>query len=175
MLFALVGLALQLGKPQYQTGGNVFCSGQGWTIYAYPAEDQCDLTAEFTDGELLTVSYNAKADTSGIVVTNRHATSLAQDQKVPLNLVLLSKRAIISQNRVEFTSHLSGSQHVLVSDALDVRFIKNFGRADMFGLFFGNKGVAGSASLLGSAAATERLIACAEKAGGIDPLDPFRK
>lgn len=171
-----VAVALVLGgaRPELQHGGHKYWQGQGWTVYSYPDEGQCDLTAELVNGELLTVGYNAKHDVSGLIITNRHATSLSDNEKVTLQVLLLSKKAITSRYSVEFTTTVDESVRTLTSESMSPQFVKEFGRADMFGVFYGKHPVSGSASLPGSGVAVEQLITCARKAAGVDPLDPFR-
>ena len=172
----LMAFLAQTSEPELQHGGNVFWDDLGWVVYSSPAEEQCDLSVAFKNGEMLTLAYNAKQRSVGVVATNKHATSLAHNQVVKLDIYFFAAgKPLRTWRSIEFTAKaMPEGGRVLISEGLDKQFLSDFAKADLFGIVTGNNVVAGS-PLRGSADASARLIECAKKVAGIDPLDPFQR
>jgi hypothetical protein len=175
-LLALLSLSTQSLEPQLQHGGNVFWQAQGWTVYSYPDEEQCDLAVEYKNGEMLTLGYRAKDQSVGVVATNRHATSLAHDKVVNLDIHFFSNGKLLrTWTQINFTAKaMPEAGRVLVSEPIDAKFLEDFAQADLFAILTRGNIVTGSA-LKGSEAAKRMLVQCGRQVAVVDPLDPFLK
>ncbi|MBC7492112.1 MAG: hypothetical protein H7241_06675 [Novosphingobium sp.] len=170
-LLALISLA---GEPELQHGGDVFWAQSGWTIYRYADEKTCDLTREFDNGENLTVEYDAQGERVILIVTNKHATSLVNDQKVYLDILFVNNNNKNYRMRnIKFTAKSNGFGPVLVSDMLTTNALNLLSNNSVFMVMYNEKVVGGSV-LNGSGVAISQLKICSKSTAGIDPKDPFK-
>lgn len=160
--------------PVELSGGPVYWSGNGWTVYEYPDEGSCDLTAHTGTGDEFTIGYAPELRSVILTYSNQHAKSLGHKQRVPLDIVFLGHDAIHSiRSNTMFTANARGDDGaILVSDTLDLAFLRAYRDAEFMGLKTSNSPI-GGIRLSGSSLAVSKLVACGEQMAGIDPKDPF--
>lgn len=150
-------------------------SDQGWRVFAYPAEEMCDIGLSTVSGEYVTVGYWPKAAVASLMVTNRHATSLRAGD---------TKRLVVGFAKAP--GQRFGSVHEMSSEVLDAEgslvlsatetypsFLDDFAGSGVMGVLNPGGGVVAAIPLGGSSQAVARLRACAIEAAGLDPEDPF--
>jgi hypothetical protein len=150
--------------------------GETFTVYSYDEEKTCDLGHRTPNNEYLTIAYDAESKTAHLMVTNKNASSVKNNQTVRLALVFVNGKSVTApwNENVEFTAvEMSNGSRALVSEGLDGSFLDAFSAHETFGVFTQKKALVGGYSLKGSSEAIRQLKNCAIRAAGINPLDPF--
>ena len=160
--------------PEFQHDAPAYWTNGGWTVYKYPDEKSCDLAAQTANGEDITIAYAADRGYVALIVTNHHAKSLDNKQRVALDVVFLDDKTISSMRKgLMFTANSQGQDgSVLVSDNLDQAFLRSVAGSKLMAVMKGETFVAG-VNLTGSSGAVAQLVKCSEHMGGVDPKDPF--
>ena len=85
--------------PEIQHDAPAYWTNGGWTAYKYPDEKSCDLAAQTANGEDITIAYAADRGYVVLIVTNHHAKSLDNKQRVALDVVFLDEKTISSMRK----------------------------------------------------------------------------
>jgi len=152
-----------------------YWSEEGWTVYAYPNEESCDIGVENTRDQYMSIGYSAKKDAMSLIVTNKAATSLVDGQTVKLSLAtLIGKKANATWSNISFQARrIDGRGIALSTSDLSTKFLSEIAEAEVLGLFSSNNKIVAGFSLNGSARAVDALRECSYKMGSLNPDDPF--
>jgi hypothetical protein len=151
-----------------------------WTIFSYPDEDMCDLSAKTVANEHFTLGYFPRQKFYSFLLTNQNASSLIDGQEVTLSVVFIRGKHIdMGWGDRKFTVQKTGGQIAFSSPNLPHPIEEDFANSDTIALF--RRDVGGSPVLVagidlsGSASAIEELKKCAINAAGLNSKDPFIK
>lgn len=72
-----------------------YWSQDGWSVYAYDAENMCDIGVANEKGQYMTIGCVAKENAMTFAVSNAAATSLTEGQKVKLTVAILGRGLIM--------------------------------------------------------------------------------
>lgn len=179
MNIAVITMLLLAQSPTVSnnTGDGVYWKSAPWTVYKYSDEDTCDIGNALPNGEYLSVQYHPKDKFASIMMTNKSATSLADEQRVNLDIVFFRNKEISGHfQSVQFTARKHDDYTVaLISQHLDTDFLNRMAQSDTMGLFTNKSALVGAARLVGSAQAVSQLKTCAFEAAELNPNDPFLK
>jgi hypothetical protein len=147
----------------------------GWRVFAYDAEDMCDIGVTNENDQYMTVGYSAKENAISFMVTNAAATSLSEGQKVNLTVVVLKGEEISRQwDNQQFTAKKSDQKGALfVSFDMDVGLLDALSDGDIIGVMSPQKKAVAGFSLENAKQAIESLRKCSFEMGELNPDDPF--
>jgi uncharacterized membrane protein len=102
-----------------------YWSQDGWLVFAYDAEDMCDIGISNENNQYMTVGYLAKENAMTFMVSNAAATSLADGQKVKLTVVVLKAEQVSKEwDNKQFTVKKSNQKgSMFVSFDMDVALL----------------------------------------------------
>jgi hypothetical protein len=147
----------------------------GWRVFAYDAEDMCDIGVTNQNNQYMTVGYSAKENLISFMVTNAAATSLTDGQKINLTVVVL-KGEEISRNwdSQQFTVKKSDQKGMLfVSFDMDVGLLDALSDGEVIGVMSPQKKAVAGFSLENAKPAIDSLRKCSFEMGELNPDDPF--
>jgi hypothetical protein len=152
-----------------------YWSQNGWRVFAYDAEDMCDIGVSNENDQYMTVGYSAKENVISFMVTNAAATSLVEGQKVNLTVVVL-KGEEISRNwdSKQFTVKKSDQKGALfVSLDMDTGLLDALSDGEIIGVMSPQKKAVAGFSLENAKSAIDKLRKCSFEMGELNPDDPF--
>ncbi len=146
-----------------------------WSVFSYPDEDSCEIGVVPREGEYLTLQHTPRDEGANLMITNKSATSIADGEKLTLNVVFMANNEIKSQwENVAFTVRVMPDEtRALVSERLSQTFLTDFSKEEFAAVLNSNLKLVGGVDLKGSKAAVQQLRNCALIAAELNPDDPF--
>jgi hypothetical protein len=178
MVFLAMLLSMQdTPKVVIKSDYPVYWKQGSWTVYPFKDEESCDLGYKEANNEYLTIAYSAKEKFFRILITNKDASSLKNDQVVSLNVYFTKNGKMAeSWNPIDFSARrMEGQSPILVSDMITSKALSDFEKNDVFAVMTRSDKIVSAYRLEGSAKAIEQLRSCGSDVAGINPNDPFMK
>lgn len=176
--FLPTALAAQDVSVSVDPKGSVFWSGLGWTVYSYPDENMCEVSAQTKNDEDFTLSFFPKYHGFIFIMTNTNATSLNDGQKVDLSIQFV-KSGKIDQGwgQRQFNVAKLNGKVTFTSPLLPIPLDEDFATSEAMGIATtsstGTFKPVAAINLSGSGSAIVKLRTCALQAAKLNPKDPF--
>jgi hypothetical protein len=152
-----------------------YWSQDGWSVYAYDAEDMCDIGVGNENDQYMTIGYLAKLNAMTFMVSNSAATSMKEGQKVNLSIVVLKAEQLSRiWDSKKFTVKKSDQKGTLfVTFNMDVGLLDALAEGDTIAIMSPQKKAVAGFSLENAKQAIESLKKCSFEMGELNPDDPF--
>jgi hypothetical protein len=152
-----------------------YWSQDGWRVFAYDAEDMCDIGISNENNQYMTVGYLAKENAMTLMVSNAAATSLADGQKVKLTIVVLKAEQVSKEwDNKQFTVKKSNQKgSMFVSFDMDVALLDALSDGEIMAVMSPQKKTVAAFRLDNAKQAIENLRKCSFEMGELNPDDPF--
>jgi hypothetical protein len=157
-----------------------YWSANGWRIFAYDAENMCDIGVTNANDQYMTVGYSAKRNGVTFMVTNSAATSLIEGQTVNLTVAVFKDEEIFKiWESIKFTVKKSDPKGtfqkgtMFVSFDMDVSFLEALSDGELMGVVSPQSKPVAVFSLDNAKEAIDRLRRCSFEMGELNPEDPF--